>query len=562
MILLIDQFTCKMQFQKPDEMNALFKEIVHTTMLLLVRDSDDNWEPLEFYELQVMRDAFYTYNRYQLENDWCRFEMMGLNKDNLRYFHARAQKIRELLFINFYLNKVVALNEISFAYYCSILPKIEELYEEMKDNAKTCPKQLADEILWVDFEAYRNQEQKIGEQSSVLISNPYKLFAEGMETIDDFISKIKEKAKTNDYSKLIYRGVFIKVKNIIPQLKEQNIPKEQMDEFNREYSGIIFKGFGISQVGHKLLQTNLMLVKRSLHISNIEIDNLDNDDYYIIEAIYYIHMFSRKILDQKLPLNIETISSMYEAHKKDNIGKILKPLIEEIIPLTNSMFMPAGALKLLMQCIELIKPVEEKYINSNSFANKKSLLGSNCKINSPAFFPSLFDMLPLTVDEAPNEKFIEMLKCCIISCSYLHWTTDFDLKYRKRTDMIVVDEVDELETLNQQKFYIVWYMGIILNNNEDLRIPKNIALMASLIPWRIDDESEDAREIERRVKYFFIETSIHDKFDKIGDYAKSMTKRWFNFVSKFVWNATQPLDPEFVKESIDVKYADGCCNIQ
>lgn len=90
------------------------------------------------------------------------------------------------------------------------------------------------------------------------------------------------------------------------------------------------------------------------------------------------------------------------------------------------------------------------------------------------------------------------------------------------------------------------------------------AMMMSLFPWRLDCDSDDAREVEIILKEFVndcvFQLSLYVDNSKINE--RVANPKWQKFIKTYVWNATEPLDVDFMKktlEEVDSEY--GCCNV-
>lgn len=539
-------FTLSMSNEVKFDFPTLLQNMAEESMLIMLGDSPSYRVAFNTLDLELQL-AYLKYSNYYEDSNWTRFERIGLKKTDLTQFLDLTQKIRKMFIMPLNTKKDEPINRIFAIYYFSILEDITKILEEIDEVIEKCPKFHLEEKFWVEStQMYEDQERKIGKLGIVRIYNPYKLYQDNANIVKGFMDYVKEKSEDPDLKKLVFSGVFAKVKDITNQLIENNISKEEMRMFLMDYNTIILKGFGMLDIMFKLSQS--FILDEYAHVRLPFCDKKFNEEQIImLEQMKYMHICYKIILG--IPVCTNNIMELMEKHRKDEIGRMLKPLIEEIIPYIQSM----TPVKLWTKWIKYFEPIYEAYRYKNRYFIKKRNCSKLILIDSPLFFPYMIDMLPIVVDEAPSNKYLQNFISCFKKLTSYYFTMLIGNYDYVKIDFDELDEIDEITSLNQQKLYIAWYMMKIPMEREEYRI--RYALVCSIIPWRIDDSSEEARDIEQRITTFIRKACQYcDSYDYYI--------RLFDIFSKSIWNATQPLDMELIKMKIDRNYEEGCCIIQ
>ena len=128
---------------------------------------------------------------------------------------------------------------------------------------------------------------------------------------------------------------------------------------------------------------------------------------------------------------------------------------------------------------------------------------------------------------------------------------------------------EELDTLQKQKYYVVWYLidfaAKVRFSSVDFQ---DKCLLLSLLDWKFEVDCQEARTFENYVK-----TIVNNKLSKY-DYSRK-SYHGFEYFAKFIIQtlnkAQDPLKPNELKLKLDdltqsaVKGEDvegGCCTIQ
>lgn len=128
-----------------------------------------------------------------------------------------------------------------------------------------------------------------------------------------------------------------------------------------------------------------------------------------------------------------------------------------------------------------------------------------CGLTTKAFvhlLPTCYlDLLPFKLRDPPNESFNKLFKACLHAIN--NFEDDYYAKHLlpPKQGYVISFELDEIEddldTLQLQKYYICYYIVNYVKTQPLLNDQLPPALMMSILPWYIDDESEDARTLEK-----------------------------------------------------------------
>lgn len=517
------------------------------------------------YSNPIEARHFNNYNRFQQADDWRKLEKKGLTKEMLDGFLQSVRSLRKFLLLPVFIGEQSSFNQISLAYYSAVINDLRDLVNDVNSKLEECPEKLLNRDIWSsNFVSYfDNQEKKIGISANVELANPYYIYNNNKEQmVNNLVSFIEENSKDMDLSKLVYKGEFTKIKDIVTQLKEKNLKKEEMKDFLQAYGSMICKGFAMCQINYKMTPADLASSKSSLQFQNISTDQAE-----LVSQLKCLMRYSSMLFRTVGTIDYDVFTNIYQRHQGDDVGSILKPFIEDFLPYFKSIEPPKGTAKWFIILSDMFSFIQDYYSKHYLFANIglfKKQQKPNAFIFAPVFFPSLFDLLPIVVDEAPSEKYAEMVKACVLRTKNNHFSMFFNQLHTEKKMPIDIEEIEDFDTLNKQKLYIAWYL---VNTHTDHGRSLNgsiiYALLAVTIPWRIDDDSEEAREIESRVKYYLMQ--IVEYIESKGDdaYFQSLAA---NFIFKYLLKATEPLDVEFFRNAIannfQVGYGDGCCAVQ
>lgn len=270
--------------------------------------------------------------------------------------------------------------------------------------------------------------------------------------------------------------------------------------------------------------------------------------FNLITYFHYIFTNSEDVNEGKL-------NQIYQNHLNDESNAILKPIIDELIPYYKSLISPNGSAKLTYE-------ITDQYPKArcDEYIIKENLNGSYV---IPIYFNYL---VPFVLIDSPGESYNELLEKLIIF--FQKKTSRFsieDQQYPKN-----FEEVTQLDTLNNQKYYIVRYLFDFLHRQTKFPILEfqDVCLVWSLLPWKIDADCQEARNLEEYIKNAINCNLQKYAYDSRKDYN---LKNFAHYIISTINKAQEPLDPDSVKKHLERNNKQaynggtpegGCCTIQ
>lgn len=138
-----------------------------------------------------------------------------------------------------------------------------------------------------------------------------------------------------------------------------------------------------------------------------------------------------------------------------------------------------------------------------------------------------------------------------------------------------LEEVDNIDTLQQQKYYVLWYLISYANQLEISSISMyEYCLCLSLFDWIFDDDSQEVKNYEILIKTTVTNALKDFLYDKDKERGKKSFQYFAYYIINVVNRAQEPLNPSELKEKLsqlsqnamngrDIEgSAGGCCTIQ
>lgn len=298
------------------------------------------------------------------------------------------------------------------------------------------------------------------------------------------------------------------------------------------------------------------------------IKSIDDSDFYILKTnismiiIKLIEYMELKLNDEKLSrrylirnsifvlnddensqIDFNFLLSYYQQHENDEIGSKMKNFKENMEDIQNCLSTSIYRI-IVDNARKGFKPIPQgQKMFSISFISDLR--------NNLIFYT---DRIPLKLrsntDKYVNHLFENQFFECIRNTQY----QEVDVWYTK------LKLPNNALTLDEQKIWFCLYTYINLSKDHVL-----YALSAATFPWYIDDESEDAKELEVELREYFRSIAKYKSYK--DDMEQSMVSKynaWVRFAMNNLWYATEPLDFDFLKRGLEVIPFDfeGCCNVQ
>lgn len=356
------------------------------------------------------------------------------------------------------------------------------------------------------------------------------------------------------------------MKTFVDDVKNLDLQPDELEELLYTWSVLFLKGYALTQISIIPPEYD-----RSALMSDIKkAYTSDEADLY-----YNIKTFQSKvthILQSAGGLHDDRLAEIWQSHNNDNAGNAFKALYNDLIPYFKSLISSEGLIKITLEQSTKLESVIDKEYKYAKMDGKYGFWDDNT-MYSNYLFCYYFDIIPFELINPPSEGYKKVFIKCMNILSYAICLNAFMRRKNGFIAEIDVDEInEELNTLDIQKYYMIWYMiSYIKGKSKYLLVPMGdedesslAALMLSILPWHINSDSEDARILEKKIR---------ENIKKvISDRRTPYPYTWYNYIQK-VWNMNAPLnvdemkkkmnpdDPSNPKERPKEIDLEGCCNI-
>ena len=514
-------------------------------------------------DLQMLRigayETFYNYCEKFRQRDVARLEAGGITKKRLLSIREKLQEFKKKFAFKLD-DSNSPENTISLIFYKYNLPIVKSICNELQNLMDEYNGPLKDEA----YLAEHDWKTKEGKQYSITISNPYVKIPELLENVEEFLQETSQITDI-DLSKFQFEERFKILQTVESQIQGLNIDEKEKDILLYNWSKMFLKSLFLMHIQMKISQRDLL---------RKEDDTMTESEFCKIKNLQFIGGIADLICEAVDDIDQDKLKEIYQQHQDDEAGDILKPLIEEFVPYFQNLFTPTELIKHALK-YDLKHDSDEKD-EKRQVTNSDFLL---LKHYIPTFYLKL---VPFKLRDPPSESFNHLFEFCLNELQYSK-DIEFGKTRRDKTKLTFRFDIDEIEgdiyTLQLQKYYICWYMvdyiRHFLNSSAnyknrptgtyDDQLP--IAFVLSLLPWYVDDDSEDARTLEKM---------IHETIQKeIGDFhGYYYDWTWYEYITKVVWPATEPLNMNDLRTKMDpgktpceepkpglMDELQGCCTI-
>lgn len=508
-----------------------------------------NWRFLMSPYKVYFKSALFKWGARFAEEDIDEIESKGITREDLRNICDKSKEILDKTFLEVP-DQSSSLFKLAQIFYQDKTNEILQLVDELAEIYDSNHSKLKSTNNLVN----RDLEGRGLERDFIHIENPYKLIPPSVEKIRSFIDEIESKKENISMKPFVFTEKFQILSTFSDDIKDKGLSPEEVKTLLNAWSLLIVKAFTLNQVTVKLTQKELIDIRNQ---NNTKFSTETKDSEIQLFSEYeYLSSYFKKIYQFSADLDEEKLNEIYQNHKDDEVNKILKPFFEDLIPEYKSIITPEGFAKLTNQ-------VTGKYgvfVENPIFHLFSS--GTESKV-----LPIYFDYIPFKLIDPPSNMYYQALKLLLNNIAYGYACPCFEkLPFPKD-----FEEIDELDTVNKQKYYVVGFIIDFYNrkNEEKLRYHDG-CLLLSIIPWEIDLDCEDAKKIENDLRNICNDSNKNYDYD----YARA---RWFaRYLITSVVPATQPLNPESLKNKMSQlsQAADnrapvdsgnplnGCCSIQ
>lgn len=449
---------------------------------------------------------------------------------------------------------IYSQKHISLLFFLSKIDKIKKLISDLEQIYSDCDEDLKTERVLIEKDLLgRNISSDFIE-----IENPFEMIPTLIENVNNLLRIFESDKESINMDSFSYKGQFQLLSSFISDIQDKDLDEEEIKDLTNIWNCLMLKGFILNQIKVKLNEDEIRnlqndesfadkLREKKMENTPKDIQDLANA-YDLITHFHYIFTNSEDINEEKL-------NQIYQNHLNDESGAVLKPIIEELIPYYKSLITPNGSVKLTYELTN-----QYPKIRCSEITIKDKLNGSYV---NPIYFHYL---VPFVLIDSPGKNYDDLLNRLIL---YLQKATSsfviLDASYPRN-----FEEVTKLDTLNNQKYYIVKYLFDYLYRQ--INFPQlgfqDFCLVWSLLPWKIDADCQEARDLEEYINNM-IQTNLKKyTFDSTAHYT---FKNYAHYIINTINKAQQPLDPDSIKEHLEHNAKQsrnggtpegGCCTIQ
>ena len=490
-------------------------------------------------------------------------EDKGFTKEMFHNISEKADKITKILRV-LYVDELKSYKNLFILYYKNKIDQLKKYADDFNQIYEDCENNMKDDknLIKRDFGGF-NDPNDIFE-----VGNPYALIPEAINSLQSFIKKLEQDIRKINTKNLIFSDNFTILSTINKDIKDKGFKSEEIADLETAFSTLLLKGFALWQVKVKINEKELLLFSNNeRHVMNIKEDEINNANVQKYSEKKYLIGYVYDIYESCNEVDFDKLDQIYQNHSGDEAGQILKPLMEVLIPYYKSLITVEGMIKNMYEFSRyyqpFLRPINYGYLI-------KPLVPDDFII-----FPLYLKYLPLRLINAPGEKYNDLFKMNFdrLNKEMFLFSFLFDEKWFPKE----LEEVENMDTLQQQKYYVLWklmnYASQVNFCNVDMY---DHCLCLSLFDWKIDDDSQDARNYENFIKTIVSNALKNYPYSKKNDEKTKTSFRYFaNYIINVVNQAQEPLNQNELKEKLSQLSMDasnkkeiegpsegGCCTIQ
>lgn len=466
------------------------------------------------------------------DDDYERFEEMGITESTFENLLDLVYSLRTNLSLNIIPDQEDEEKNwpLDTLYYKLYGHKILSILNEMQEILDEVPSELLEEKNIVHHETTLENNTTV----IMIIGNPFKDAQKAVDSVRKGL-EYYEQADIN-VDKFNYEPKFEILKDFYNNIIKEDLDENETKELVLNWQRLLIHSFSYSQIRNNVKPDTSSLICY-FDIFESRIDEIDEDE----------------------------IKKIYQKHINDKVGEILRPLIEDLIPYYKYLHTNDGLAELTMMISNEGESLFKKKFESNYGKLEKSLkkrvVGASL-IADKYINGIYFNAMKIELINLPDESYQHLLQTCfdqyfynatiqMCGCSMSDLTCQIELPYYP----------DPENDLIAQKYYIVWLMMAVVNG-ENLYMTDKIgwvaAIFLSILPWRLQSDSEQVRNLESLMKKNICNCIKNFHFRDTDD---PLYKKWHIYIQNTVWKATKPLSVKSIDNVFDTTHEGTCCNI-
>lgn len=504
-----------------------------------------------FWQLIEWFDTYYEEDMNKLEDD-------GFTREMFQNLYDKTQELNNLTFVPLSKSNP-SFQRIAALFYKDKVDSIKKAVDDLQQVYDECDsnKKNNEFIVIRDLKGFKIEEDILR------ILNPFNLVLQAVQEGRTLINEIEVNSKDIEMDLFIFTDKFNILSTFITDIQNKGLNNDEIQELKNDWSLLMIKGFTLWQVKNKLTDDDLALLKRDNEANYFCRREGSTDQSYqdyseiknLTSNLYLLYTESGEI-------NFDKLNQIYQSHSSDEAGQALKPFVEELIPYYQSLMKPEMLFKLTFEFSEKYQPLFQdktmKYVVGNAIPNNFY------------YFPLYFEFTPFKLIDSPGKTYDEIFVICMKNnFNYWHDRLYSNLYYTRKMELPKLEKVEEYDTLQKQKYYIVWYLIDFAAKGQIEAIGmQDSCLLLSLLDWKFEADCQEARTFENYMKTYISNILNHynyadTRFNDFPHFAK--------FIISTVNKAQEPLDQNELKSKLDgftksavagEAAAGGCCTIQ
>ena len=387
----------------------------------------------------------------------------------------------------------------------------------------------------------------------MIIGNPFKDAQKAVDSVRKGL-EYYEQADIN-VDKFNYGPKFKILKDFYNNIIKEDLNEDETNELIVNWQRLLIHSFSYSQICNNVNPDD---------IRNIFNEFTDEELYLRANhgsLIDYFDIFESRIDN----IDEEKIKKIYQKHIDDKVGEILRPLVEDLIPYYNYLHTNDGlaelTLKISNEGESLFQKKSNKEYGKLEKYFRKRVVGYSL-VADKYINGVYFSAMKIELKNLPNDSYRQLFYMCLDEYFYRATIQMCGCSMKVETGKIDLQFYHEPEDdLIAQKYYIVWLMVQSFNEGSfymTYRVSWAATLILSILPWRIQSDSEQVRNLESLMKKNICNCIRNYNF---YDNDHEVYKQWHKYIQNTVWKATKPLNVKSIENVFFTTHEGTCCNI-
>ncbi|KAK8848035.1 hypothetical protein M9Y10_019088 [Tritrichomonas musculus] len=273
------------------------------------------------------------WRNYYMEEDQQNLNDDGFTKEMFQKLSDKATEMINLFTLPYEYDEGSYNNLFAF-YYKQKIDQINHSIIEFQQIYDQCQSDSKDKKLLIERDLYGNHLEK----DIFEVYNPFAYIPQ----IIPLLNKVE-------------KGKFEILATINEDIKNKGLNNDELNAFNKLYSSLILKGFALWQIKIKINEKEILHIKDKESFV-IHKNEVTDDDIQKYSEKKNFEEYCNHIYDCTDEIDYAIIEQIYKNHSNDEVGKTLRPLIEELIPYYKSLITVPGMIKIMFDFSKYYQP--------------------------------------------------------------------------------------------------------------------------------------------------------------------------------------------------------------